>query len=175
MRLVLRAAQRLGDLIRWAQWLVVFAASIIIVALICTIVVLRYVFEMDLYGMEELAVFVGIWLFFIGASYASQQREQISADVIPQYLRNPAACGGLELLTTIVSLGVCVLAAYWAWDWLSWGLERPARSPVHDIPMTVTHTAVLASFILMSVFTLRDVVVRGREFVKLVAPRPPRR
>lgn len=158
---VIRAVSWVDAAIRWAQWLVVFAASLTIVGLICAIVLLRYVFRTDLYGMEELAIFAGIWLFFFGASYASQQKEQLAADVLPQFLRHPVLRGSLELLTTLLSLVVCLLVTYWAWDWLSWGLERPARSPVHGISMTVTHAAVFVSFALMSIFSLRDAIERA--------------
>jgi TRAP-type C4-dicarboxylate transport system permease small subunit len=169
---LLRAAHLIDDAIRWVQWLTVFAASMIVVGLICAIVILRYVFRADLYGMEELAVFVGVWLFFFGASYASQQKEQIAADVLPQFLRSPLTRGVLALVTTLLSLVICLLVAFWAWDWLSWGLERPARSPVHGIPMTITHLAVFLSFALMSLFTLRDLVERAWRLAQLVRGTP---
>lgn len=155
--------------LRRLQRLVVFASSIAVVALICLVVFLRYVLRTDLYGIEEIVVFVGVWLFFFGASYASQEGEQITTDVIPQYLRSPVFRTVLRFVTTGITLGVCLLATYWAYDWLAWGLGTFPRSPVYEIPMTVTHVAVFASFALMSVYALRDMVKIAIELLSFLS------
>lgn len=157
MKLTVRSfVNRVDELLSRCQQIVVFAASIAIAGLMCAIVLLRYVFRTDLHGMEEIVVFVGIWLFFIGASLASHRQEHITADVVPQFLAHPVLRNAVVLFTTLVSFVVAALAAWWAWQWLLWGFQRPAYSTVHGIPMTVTHLAVFTGFVLMGLFTLRD-------------------
>ena len=116
---------------------------------------------MGLYGIEEVVVFVGVWLFFFGASYASCRGEHITSDVIPQHLKSPLAREGLRFATRLITLALCLLLAYWAYDWLVWGLQTGPRSTVHEIPLSVTHSAVLASFLLMCLYALVDVINAG--------------
>ena len=45
-------------------------------------VFLRYVMGSPLFGIEELILFIGMWLYFMGASYGAYERTHIKAELI---------------------------------------------------------------------------------------------
>ena len=64
------------------QIVVMVVGGSIVGILIFTEVFLRYVLGSPLFGIEELILFIGMWLYFMGASYGAFERTHIKAELI---------------------------------------------------------------------------------------------
>ena len=50
-------------------------------------VVMRYIFEIPVMGLEELLVYPTLWLYFLGSVNASREDTQIKANVLDVFLK----------------------------------------------------------------------------------------
>lgn len=65
---------------------------IIIPVLVTLQVLLRYVFHAPLMGIEEILLFPAIWLYFLGGSSASKERNHIDCGVLVLYIKTEKPC-----------------------------------------------------------------------------------
>ena len=134
------------------QWLMIIS-SLFVVLIMCVVVVLRYVFRSDLYGIEEIVIVAAFWLYFMGSSYGLYDRSHVKADIIPQMLSNK----NQALLRVIISLVVsflCILFTYWATDMISHGLEFMPRTTGLRIPIVISQFSIFLGYLIMSIYSV---------------------
>lgn len=119
----------------------------------------RYLLGVSPVGMDELMVYIVIWLVMLGAFVSLIKRSHINMNLLPLYARGRFA----HLLNVIQDLAGLFASLYAAWAaWLF--IPRIARLGVKSmgmgLPMTVPHAALLVGFAAMAlvaaVFLIKD-------------------
>ncbi|MDO4988692.1 MAG: TRAP transporter small permease subunit [Synergistes sp.] len=128
-----------------------FTMSMLLTVVISAATIMRYIFQMDLYGYEEWIKIFAFWLYFMGAAYGAFAGTHVCADLVQSYLKDGFVRRFMLFLKTIVTLGVTMLFTYYAWNYLIFGFLGPLGTGV-AIPMTVAWriplwTAYLSIFI----------------------------
>lgn len=139
-------------LVKIQQWLMIIS-SIFVVLIMCVVVVLRYIFRSDLYGIEEIVIIAAFWLYFIGSSYGVYDKSHVKADIIPQMLSKKAQA----LLSVIISFtvaGLCILFTYWSIDMISHCLKYMPRTTGLRIPIVIAQFSIFVGYFLMSIYSV---------------------
>lgn len=115
----------------------------------------RYLFGKAIEGSDELLVFAMVWLVFLGAVLVTARQGHLGFDVVERLLPG----GARRLLHVARHLAIAVLSGYVALQ--SWAvLQKLARvgqsSMALGLPMVIPHAAVLVSFLLILLFSLRN-------------------
>ena len=134
------------------QRFIVIGSSLFIILLMTLVVILRYGFKADLYGIEEIVIIAAFWLYFIGASLGSYDKSHIKADILDIYIKNEKIKGALNIVTSLITVIVVVVFSYWAMGLFMWGLEMKGKSPGWGIPLIIPQSSILIGFILMSFY-----------------------
>ena len=129
-------------------------SSILVVGLISYGAAIRYIFEKDFYGMEELVLFIGFWMYFMGGSYGSFSRTHISAEVIPNYIKNKRTQGIVRLIASTCTTLLCFLLTYWGLLLVLWNIQTWPVTPALKIPIVASQGAIALGLVLMSFYTL---------------------
>ncbi len=139
-------------LVKIQQWLMIIS-SIFVVLIMCVVVVLRYIFRSDLYGIEEIVIIAAFWLYFIGSSYGVYEKSHVKADIIPQMMSKKAQA----LLSVIISFTVaslCILFTYWSTDMISHCLKYMPRTTGLRIPVVIAQFSIFVGYFLMSIYSV---------------------
>ena len=136
------------------QKVIMVITSIAVMLIMCLSATLRYIFKSDLYGVEEIIVMVALWLYFMGSSYGSFEKSQITADLLQVYLKSERSKQVARLVTSVLTTGLGLLVNYWALQFFLWGLQMDARSPIYRLPMVIPQSAVFVGFTLMSLYNI---------------------
>ncbi|MBM6590583.1 TRAP transporter small permease [Brevibacterium sp. RIT 803] len=139
-------------LISAQRWIMFICCACVIIGLFAQ-VILRYVFETTMLGLSELILIPTLWMYFIGASYASAQRTHISADVLQSYIRNRRVKGAIRAIVAVISVAIGLILSWWAFLYVEHGLSRPKSTSVYEIPLITVQVAVLVGFVLMTFYT----------------------
>ncbi|HBW37520.1 TRAP transporter small permease [Desulfosporosinus sp. BICA1-9] len=131
---------------------VMIVCSLMIVIGISLGATLRYIFKTDLYGMEEIIVIFAFWLYFMGGSYGSYQKNHITADLVSVYVTSPKIRSIVMLISSLITTGLCYMATYYAVSFFSWSLIKGGTSSVWRIPIVIPQGAIFLSFSLMSFY-----------------------
>lgn len=152
-----------NGLIYFQKGVMIFT-NIAVTLIICLSVILRYIFKSDLYGIEEIVVMVAFWLYFMGSSYGSFEKSQISADILQLYLKTEKSKQIANLVTSFLTTALGLLVNYWAIQYFIWGWAMDARSPIYRLPMLIPQSAVLLGFTLMSLYNIIYLINDVRNF-----------
>lgn len=133
---------------------------VIIPALITLQVLLRYVFQAPLMGIEEILLFPAVWLYFLGGSEASRARTHIDCGVLVLYIRKDRSLAIFRLVRTALSFIIGLWTLYYAFWFFQYSLSKWKLSDLLYIPMFIGESAIFIGLLLMVFFTFIELVDR---------------
>lgn len=136
------------------------AITIVYSSLVMYSVVLRYVFNDTIIGIEELATYSAIWAYFLGAAYGSYERSHISASLVPVVFRNDRARQIVEIVATVLTVLIAGWMTWFVWLYFGWSLSTRPRSLELGTDLVWFHGAVLFGFAMMTAYTVLELVDR---------------
>jgi len=83
-------------------------------------VLLRYVFEAPLFGLEEFSRLIAVWVYFVGAIFGTKLDSHVQGDVAERFFKSDRSRAAVKMLTWGLSLVVCVLFLYHATKYCVW-------------------------------------------------------
>ncbi len=125
---------------------ILFIAGSIVAILIFAQVVMRYVFNMSVYGMEELAVFFAFWVYFIGLAYTSWDNYHISADLVPLLTKNKNTLKFFKVFTKGASAIIAGFMSYLASIQVIWFFQKHASTVELGIPLWIIYALICYGF-----------------------------
>ena len=134
------------------KWLMI-ASSIFVVLIMCAVVVLRYVFRSDLYGIEEIVIIAAFWLYFMGSSYGVYDKSHVKADILPQMMSKKSQAF-LSVVIRLTVSALCILFTYWSIDMISHSLKYMPRTTGLRIPIVVSQFSIFVGYFLMSIYSV---------------------
>ncbi len=139
-------------LVRFQETLLVLT-SIFVVLIMCTEVVLRYIFHTDFFGIEEVVVVAAFWLYFIGSAYGVYEKSHVKADIIPQLLSKPAQAR-LAVVISFTMSSLSIVFSWWAVGMVSYAIEWMPRTTGLRIPIFISQGSILVGYLLMSLYSV---------------------
>lgn len=144
---------------------VCFVMAMLLMIIITAATLMRYVFEMDLYGYEEWVKIFAFWLYFMGAGYGAFTGTHISADLVSSYLKDGVFKKSLTFLKCLVTLGVTLLFTKYGWDYFIFGFLGPLgtgvaipRTVAWRIPLWTAYASIFIGLLSMSYYFLWDTI-----------------
>lgn len=159
--------KRIWDGLLYFQKGIMIITSFGVAVIMFMSVILRYIFKTDLYGLEELICIFASWLYFMGSSYGSYQRSQISADILSSYITNKKIRQASIIFTSFVSTSICLIVTYWSLMFFVWAIVMDPRSPVYRIPMAVSQCSVFVGFCLMSLYSIVHLINDFKAYMEI--------
>ena len=120
-------------------------------------VISRYILELPVMGLEEMALIPTMWLYILGSVNASREDTQIRANVLEIFLKSDLSRRILHLISDLLSLIISTWLALWAWKFFSYSLRVGKETPTLYLPTFIYESALFIGLVLMSLFTLSHV------------------
>jgi TRAP-type C4-dicarboxylate transport system permease small subunit len=146
------------------RWFLIIAGCLITV-LVFIEVMLRYVFESPLFGIEELIVFIAMWLYFIGAALGAHERSHIKADVIHVWVKSARGMAIIHTINSVITVTLSAIMASWCYDYFLFGIQKGGQSPALRIPLVLPQSAVFVGAILMTLYFFVELVDNFRNAI----------
>lgn len=140
------------------QRFICYACAIMIPLLIVYQVILRYVLKMPLMGIEELLSFPIIWLYLLGGSVASEQRNHIECGILTLYIKKDLSMRIFKCFKGIISVIVCCWLTRWAYWFFDYSLGLWKTSDMLKIPMFIGESALFIGLVFMLFFGVLEAV-----------------
>jgi TRAP-type C4-dicarboxylate transport system permease small subunit len=115
--------------------------SVIMTLTVVYAVLARYLFKRPIGWSEEIAVYLMIWVVFLGAAYTLKENAHIGVDILISRLSASPKKGVLifHYLTGIVLMSILFLKGV---DMVAFTLQMNSHSIAIDFPLVVPHLAV---------------------------------
>lgn len=128
-------------------------------------VLLRYVFNLPLMGIEELMLFPTIWLYMLGAANASEERSHIVVDIADVFIKSQKLLQIIHFIKNVISAIIAVILTYWCFNYFQYSLKLWKLSPLLSMPMFLAESALFIGLVLMSIYSLSDFVKNIRTLI----------
>lgn len=151
------------------QRFLLLACGTALTLLIAVQVFTRYVLGISLFGIEELASFVAVYLYFIGATHGAWERGHISASLMELVLPEGRARQGVAILASTITVILCAWMAVWGWQYLAFTIGRGTMSLETGIPMAFIVGIIPVCLTLMSVYFAVELLDHIRRFSRAEA------
>jgi len=113
-------------------------------------VVMRYILEIPVMGLEEILTYPILWLYFLGSVNASREDTQIKANVLDVFLKSDRARLKVRVIADVLSVITALWLTRWAWDYFKYALRVWKESPTLYIPTFYAECAFFIGMVLMS-------------------------
>jgi TRAP-type C4-dicarboxylate transport system permease small subunit len=134
------------------QRFVLAATGAIVTLLIFVQVVVRYLLDGSIFGIEETATFLAIWLYFIGGAYGAYDRGHISASLVDLIVHRDHVRQMVKVCTEILTVILSAWMTLWAIRYFLATLQRGAMSLEIGIQMAWVHAAMPLGLVLMTFY-----------------------
>lgn len=149
-------ASRLNQYQLRFQKILVVIASVFIVVGVSAMAIMRYVFNSNLYGAEEIILIAAFWVYFIGAGHASYKKKHITAEVFSVYCQSEKIKLAVKSLAELITVALSSLYTWWAIEFVIRSFENGGITPVWRIPQVSVHLSILIGFILITAYSAID-------------------
>ena len=126
--------------------------------LMFTQVIMRYVLESPFAGIEEAAILLAVWVYFLGMGYATKERAHIHGGIVSLVVSDPFK---IEMIRFIVSI-ICTIAAcvfgYYATKYGLFVIEKGRMSLYLQWPKGLWSGSMIFGFAMMIFYFLLQTV-----------------
>lgn len=131
-------------------------------------VFLRYVLRAPLMGIEEIEMFPIIWLYMIGGSIASEQRNHIECGILTLYIKKEKSMAIFRCFKSLFSVGICAWLVRWSFWYFEYSHKLWKLSDIVRWPMFYAEGIIFVGFALMLFFGVIELADNIRALVKCV-------
>jgi len=116
-------------------------------------VIMRYIFEIPVMGLEEVLIYPTVWLYFLGSVNASREDTQIKANVLDAFLTRDRTRLIIRCIADLMSLVVSIWLTYWAWHYFTYSFRIWKESPTLYLPTFYAESSLFIALLLMTIYT----------------------
>ena len=141
----------------------VFSSSAFLVVLLFSQVWLRYIFQLPLLWVEEVALIPAFWLYLLGAAYGTYERSHIKVDIVHLLAKKEKRRLVVRFLASLTAFLATLLLMSWGYDLFKWDLALGPRSSTLRIPYLYAHCSLLLVPILFAYYFMVETVDLARQ------------
>jgi TRAP-type transport system small permease protein len=160
-----RLGETMTKLVRMIWYGLIFLQKTIMVIGGCVIAILifvevflRYVLASPLFGIEELILFIAMWMYFLGASFGAYERTHIQAELIHLWSTSKRSYARVKSVACMITVFMSITMIKWSYPYFIWGITRGAKSQALLLPMVISQSAVFVGSILMSIYFVAELI-----------------
>jgi TRAP-type transport system small permease protein len=132
-------------------------------------VLLRYVFKVPLFGLEEFSRLVAVWVYFLGAIFGTKWDSHVQGDVAARLFPTPRSKAVIKTITWVLSLLVCILFLYHSAAYSIWLYGTGERTTGLWWPRIYSVGSMLFGAFFMTLYSIANVIkycavaIKGQE------------
>ncbi len=134
------------------------AGGIVMTLTVVLQVLLRYVFKLPLFGLEEFSRLVAIWIYFMGAVFSTRDDNHVQGGVADKYITNERARLFLRTGVWVLCLFTCGLFLFHSGTYSWWIYGTGERTTGLWWPRIISVSSMFFGAFFMAVYSLANTV-----------------
>ena len=134
-------------------------------------VVTRYVFQISVSGLDELAGHTAVWLYMMGAAYGAYDKSHIKANAIHLFVKNKKVLAWIDVFAMGIAVIVATYMTVWSYGYLQWSIRKHEITPTLQLPTVIFQTAIFIGALLMVIYFSAELLSNLRLSLELNLPK----
>ncbi len=172
LRILVKAAKKIHSGILNGQRALLIILFIPLTLAMFAETVARYVIGKGFFAIEDFVGYTAVWLYFIGAAYATHERTQIKAEITGMLLKNPRTLNIVKAIVAAISVAVAIIMVQWTYALVAFSIASDFRTPVHQVPFVYFQAGIFVGSILMAIYFCTELIDRIRDALHATPPSP---
>lgn len=118
----------------------------------------RFFLKQSIFGLSDFIGFSSVWLYAIGASFASYERSHIKAEFINVIVKSNRIRNFTRFISASISTLMSVVFAKWSWDLCVYSVSIGEVTQAYPVPKVIFQSSFLVGAILMAIYFLWEAV-----------------
>jgi len=135
-------------------------------------VLLRYIFKVPLFGLEEFSRLIAVWVYFLGAIFGTKWDSHVQGDVAGRIFRTDRSKAVIKAIAWGLSLFVCILFLYHSATYSIWLYGTGERTTGLWWPRIYSVGSMLFGAFFMTLYSIVNVVKFSQAAINGAKPTP---
>lgn len=135
-------------------------------------VILRYIFKVPLFGLEEFSRLVAVWVYFLGAIFGTKWDSHVQGDVAGRLFQTQRSRSVIKSLVWALSLVVSLLFLYHSAAYSIWLYATGERTTGLWWPRIYSVGSMLFGAFFITLYSLANVIKYSGAAINGVRPTP---
>ncbi len=140
-------------------------------ALMFAQVIMRYVLESAFVGIEEAAILLGVWVYFLGMGYATRMREHIHGGIVSLVVSDPFKVRLIRFTGSVLCMIAACVFGYFACKYALFVIEKGRLSIYLRWPRGLWSASMIVGFGMMAGYFLLEAINEFRDLRRHRRPR----
>lgn len=130
--------------------------SLVLAFVFFFVVILRYLFQADLFAYEEWILIVAFWVYFLGGAMGSYENTHVKADFLISLIDDPKKKWIVTNTTLLIEILICIVLTYWGWLMLYEEIEAYPNWQTTtglQLPFVLPKLGIFVGFLLMTLYS----------------------
>lgn len=147
----------------------IFVCAAVDIVVMFIAVVMRYIFHEDFFGYEEILMNVILWMYYLGAAYATYNETHIKGDVMSFVFKTGKQKKFYNLSMVIISIIIMAFWVVWGFQYASWNIHSGGTSSALHIPLWIGQISIYIGILGLFFFAILNlakyIVMKPEDFV----------
>ena len=118
----------------------------------------RFFIGESIFALSDFIGFASVWLYAIGASFASYERSHIKAEFLNVFVKSNRIRHFTRFIAASVSTVMSVVFAKWSWDLCVYSISVGEVTQAYPVPKVIFQSSFFFGAILMIIYFLWEAV-----------------
>lgn len=150
----------------------IISGGVLITLTVVLQVILRYVFKVPLFGLEEFSRLIAVWVYFLGAIFGTKSDTHVQGDVAGRLFTTERPRAVIKAIAWALSLLVCALFLYHSATYSIWLYGTGERSTGLWWPRIYSVGSMLFGALFMTIYSIANVIKYSGAAIKGLEPTP---
>ena len=129
-------------------------------------VIMRYVLESPFAGIEEAAILMAVWIYFLGMGYATKNRSHIHGGIVSLVVKDPYKIEMIRFIGSIICTFAACIFGYYATKYSLFVIGKGRMSLYLQWPKGLWSASMVFGFAMMAGYFLLQTV---KDFKRMLA------
>ena len=138
-------------MVRLQKIFLFYLFALLVLAMLVELLV-RFFLKQSIFGLSDFIGFTSVWLYAIGASFASYERSHIKAEFINVFVRSNRTRNLARFFSAVVSAGMAAVFTKWSWDLCVYSVSIGEVTQAYPVPKVIFQSSFFFGGILMVIY-----------------------
>lgn len=148
----LTGVKKAGDIIVKVQRTFLFYLLLVLTLAMLLEIVIRYFFNQSIFGLSDFIGYSSVWLYAVGASYATREKSHIKAEFINVMVRSDKIRHLFRFVAASVSVIMSAIFTKWSFDLCLYSMEVGEKTQAYPVPKVIFQSSFFIGGILMTIY-----------------------
>jgi TRAP-type C4-dicarboxylate transport system permease small subunit len=143
-----------GQLMVKIQRTFLFYLLLVLTAAMLLEIGVRYFFNQSIFGLSDFIGYSSVWLYAVGASFATYEKSHIKAEFINAMVRSDRTRHGFRLIAALISAFMSAVFTKWSYELCVYSVQVGEKTQAYPVPKVIFQSSFLVGGILMTIYFL---------------------